>query len=117
MKTISRRTFNSTLGKGIGATALLGSSAFIVANAASQKKKKLGIALVGLGSYSTYQLAPALLDTKHCYLAGIVTGTPEKEGTWASKYGIPKANIYNYQNFDTIRDNPRHRCGIRGPAQ
>ncbi|WP_431123647.1 Gfo/Idh/MocA family protein [Flagellimonas flava] len=106
MKTISRRTFNSTLGKGIGATALLGSSAFIVANAASQKKKKLGIALVGLGSYSTYQLAPALLDTEHCYLAGIVTGTPEKEGVWASKYSIPKENIYNYQNFDTIKNNP-----------
>jgi predicted dehydrogenase len=68
-------------------------------------KDKLGIALVGLGSYSTYELAPALLETKNCYLAGIVTGTPEKEKIWADKYNIPQKNIYNYQNFDTIAAN------------
>src|SRR5215217_2684998 len=67
--------------------------------------KKLGIALVGLGSYSTYQLAPALQQTQHCYLAGIVTGTPAKEKMWAAQYNIPASNIYNYQNFDRIADN------------
>ena len=30
--------------------------------------KKLGVALVGLGSYATGQLAPALLETSYCYL-------------------------------------------------
>ena len=40
--------------------------------------KKAGIALVGLGKYSTEQLAPALLETQHCYLAGIVTGAKPK---------------------------------------
>ena len=68
-------------------------------------KKRLGIALVGLGRYSTYQLAPALQDTEHCYLAGIVTGSPKKAKTWAKKYDIPQENIYNYNNFDTIIDN------------
>ena len=43
---------------------------------------KLGIALVGLGSYAGGQLAPALLKTEHCYLAGIVTGTPSKAESW-----------------------------------
>ena len=71
-----------------------------------QGNKKLGVALVGLGSYSEYQLAPALQDTLHCYLAGIVTGTPDKEIKWADKYDIPKSHIYNYENFDTIVDNP-----------
>lgn len=37
--------------------------------AASAKKDRLGVALVGLGYYSTDLLAPALLQTKHCYLA------------------------------------------------
>lgn len=69
-------------------------------------QKKLGIALVGLGKYAGGQLAPALQETKHCYLAGIVTGTPEKADEWEKKYDIPRKNIYNYQNFDTIRDNP-----------
>ena len=62
----------------------------ILKAASAQKGNgKLGIALVGLGSYSAGQLAPALQQTEHCYLAGIVTGTPEKEQDWAKKYNIP----------------------------
>ena len=34
----------------------------------AQSPKKLGIALVGLGNYSTQQLAPALQETKFCKL-------------------------------------------------
>ena len=44
---------------------------------ANTKTNKLGIALVGLGKYSSGQLAPALKETEYCYLAGIVTGTPD----------------------------------------
>lgn len=68
--------------------------------------KKLGVALVGLGGYATGQLAPALMQTEHCYLAGIVTGTPSKIPAWKEKYNIPDKNIYNYENYDTIKDNP-----------
>ena len=67
--------------------------------------KKLGVALVGLGNYSQGQLGPALLETEHCYLAGIVTSTKEKESIWAEKYNIKKENIYNYDNFDSIANN------------
>ncbi len=79
--------------------------------AANKKKRakaqgKLGIALVGLGGYSEGQLAPALLETEHCYLAGIVTGTPDKADKWKKEYDIPEGNIYNYQDFDKIKDNP-----------
>ena len=72
----------------------------------NKKDGKLGVALVGLGSYASGQLAPALLQTEHCYLAGIVTGTPSKAATWKEKYNIPEKNIYNYENFDSIKDNP-----------
>ena len=74
-------------------------------NNKKNSQSSLGIALVGLGSYSTYQLAPALQQTKYCHLAGIVTGTPAKERRWASQYGLPEKNIYNYENFDTIASN------------
>lgn len=67
---------------------------------------KLGVALVGLGNYATGQLAPALQQTEHCYLAGIVTGTPAKSAAWKQKYDIPDQNIYNYDNYDAIKDNP-----------
>jgi glucose-fructose oxidoreductase len=69
------------------------------------QKEKLGIALVGLGYYSTDILAPRLLTTEHCYLAGIVTGTPSKEKVWMERYNIPRKNVYNYDNYDEIANN------------
>ncbi len=105
MDKLSRRNFNAKLTKGIGGAALAASLPVNCIAAGSPQKKKLGMALVGLGRYSTYQLAPALQDTEHCYLAGIVTGTPEKEKAWAAKYGIKKESIYNYNNFDEIVKN------------
>lgn len=75
-------------------------------NAGEKKdERKLGIALVGLGQYSEGQLAPALEETSHCYLAGIVTGTPDKVDKWRRKYDIPEGNVYSYENFDAIADN------------
>ena len=71
----------------------------------NKKAGKLGIALLGLGGYAGGQLAPALQQTEHCYLAGVVTGTPSKIPTWQSKYSIPDKNVYNYDNFDSIKDN------------
>ena len=71
----------------------------------SKAEGKLGIALVGLGNYAGGQLAPALQQTEHCYLAGIVTGTPSKIDTWKSRYSIADKNVYNYQTFDAIKDN------------
>jgi predicted dehydrogenase len=72
----------------------------------NQNDGKLGIALVGLGKYASEQLAPALKETQQCYLAGIVTGSPDKAEKWKKKYDIPEKNIYNYQTFDQIRNNP-----------
>ncbi len=84
----------------------LGLSNLAFANSIFPQKKKLGVALVGLGYYSTDVLAPALQLTTNCYLAGIVTGTPSKIDKWKSQYNIPDKNIYNYQNFDTLANNP-----------
>jgi predicted dehydrogenase len=73
--------------------------------AQNKKDGKLGIALVGLGTYSNI-LASALSETERCYLAGIVTGTPSKIPTWKERYNIPDKNIYSYESFDSIKDNP-----------
>ncbi|MUH37830.1 gfo/Idh/MocA family oxidoreductase [Zobellia amurskyensis] len=105
MKNISRRSFNTKLSKGIAGTAVLSSVGLSYGFSSGKEKKKLGIALVGLGSYSSGQLAPGLQDAENCYLAGIVTGTPAKEKEWMDKYNIPKKNVYNYENFDSIAKN------------
>lgn len=68
-------------------------------------KDKLGIALLGLGEYSTDQLAPALQETSECYLAGLVSDEKEKLDEWKRKFNIPDNNIYTYQSFDAIKNN------------
>jgi glucose-fructose oxidoreductase len=103
MITTSRRRVIKTIAAGTGMLILSPQSLF---SCNRRNKDRLGVALVGLGYYSTDLLAPALQQTKHCYLAGIVTGTPSKAETWKKKYNIPDKNIYNYQNFDTIANNP-----------
>ena len=104
IRNTSRRLFIRNISIGIGSIAL--APAISSFGLPSRKGKKLGVALVGLGNYSGGQLAPALQETKHCYLAGIVTGTPAKEKIWAKRYDIPEKNIYNYNNFDSIANNP-----------
>ncbi len=100
----SRRDFIRLMSMSMGAVAIAPNIKCL--SESQSNKDKLGIALVGLGGYSSGQLAPALQETKNCYLAGIVTGTPAKEKLWSDRYNIPKANIYNYNNFDSIAQNP-----------
>src|SRR6187401_3826785 len=102
MSLTSRRDIIKTLALGTGGLIL---SPKILRSANIYKKDRLGIALVGLGYYSTDLLAPALQQTKNCYLAGIVTGTPSKAETWKAKHKLPDKNIYNYQSFDQIANN------------
>jgi len=62
--------------------------------------------LLGLGKYSSGQLGPALRETKLCYLAGVITGHPEKGEQWAATYNLNKKNIYSYDNMEQIAHNP-----------
>jgi glucose-fructose oxidoreductase len=100
---VSRREF--LRGIGLGSAALAIGSRFPNYAIAENKGRKLGLALLGLGKYSTGQLGPALRETKQCYLAGVITGHPEKAVKWAIDYNLDNKNIYNYENFDRIADN------------
>lgn len=73
--------------------------------AKSPGKKRLGVALVGLGYYSRELLAPALQLTRHCRLAGIMTGSPDKAAEWQKRYRIADRNVYDYGGFHRIADN------------
>lgn len=99
-----RREFIKGSLAGVAGLAL--SSQNLLANVIVPQRRKVGVALVGLGYYSTDILAPALKMTEHCYLAGIVTGTPAKAEKWKQQYKIPDRNIYDYQNFPSMANNP-----------
>lgn len=100
---MKRRSFIATAAAGMGVALSNPSFANILI---PQKKERLGVALVGLGYYSTDLLAPALKLTSKCYLAGLVTGTPAKAERWKQANSLPSKNIYNYENFDSIANNP-----------
>ena len=96
---VSRRDFLRGLGS-TGLVAGLGRPAGDLL----RDKRKLGVALLGLGRYSTNQLAPALRETKLCYLGGVITGHPEKGEKWATDFGLNRKNVYSYETFDRIAD-------------
>lgn len=103
-KNLSRKDFIKKTGivfGGLPVLSPLGFSNIII----PKKKDKIGVALVGLGSYSSGRLAPGLQLTKYCELRGIVTGTPGKIPVWQERYNIPDANVYNYETIHEIANN------------
>ena len=108
MKKFSRRHFlqsaGTTIGAGVIAAAVPSITTALKSKNNRYEGKKLNIALVGLGRYAGY-LAEGLQEAQYCRLAGIVTGTASKAADWKKRYNIPDANIYNYQNFDNIKNN------------
>jgi predicted dehydrogenase len=85
-----------------GAT-LLGAAA---SACAAEPTRKLGYAIVGLGIYGADIIMPRFADCKYSRLTALVSGDPAKARTLAAKYGVPERSIYNYSNFDRIKDNP-----------
>lgn len=96
LRTISLATAGLAAGTRLSTTKALGRVA----------DRKLGIALLGLGRYASGQLGPALLETTKCYLAGVITGHPEKAEKWAATYNLKKKNLYSYETMDQIATNP-----------
>ncbi|AIZ64887.1 glucose-fructose oxidoreductase [Hymenobacter sp. DG25B] len=69
-------------------------------------QKKVGFAIVGLGKFATQQMMPAFKECKHARITALVSGTPDKAKKLARQYGVEAKNVYSYENFDSIKDNP-----------
>ena len=67
--------------------------------------RKLGYAIVGLGGYADI-IMPRFAQCRRSRLTALVSGDPAKARRKAAEYGVPERNIYDYGNFDSIRDNP-----------
>ena len=103
MQDLSRRRFMQ------GVTAAAVTAPFIGTHAtrarAASPRKKLGVALCGLGSLRTHQLAPALQKTEHCRLTGIVSGNESTAREWRKKYDLPARSVYTYDTMDRMSQN------------
>ena len=73
--------------------------------AAAQAGKKVRFAVMGLGQLGLGQVIPAFQHAKVAQLTALVSGHPDKAKSTAEKYGVDPKNIYNYDNFDKVKDN------------
>ena len=105
---ITRRGFMTRVGQGLVAANVAG----LLKNASAQlvvpdpPGKKLGWAIVGLGSLSIHQILPAFAQCDKSKVVALVSGHLDKANKLALRYGVNPKNIYNYQNYDSIKDNP-----------
>ena len=68
--------------------------------------RRIGFAVVNSALLSVKQVISITL-TAHCKLAALVTGHPDEKGKpLAAKYGLDPKNIYTYDNYDDIKNNP-----------
>ncbi|GAA4326405.1 Gfo/Idh/MocA family oxidoreductase [Mucilaginibacter gynuensis] len=74
--------------------------------AISPPSKRIGYALVGLGNLTLQQLLPGFAECNYSKPVALVSGDAAKAKKVAAQYGIDPKNIYNYQNYDEIRNNP-----------
>lgn len=103
----SRRDFLQTISATAFAVPFLSAASAEGANYSYEEPNQgrvLRVAIMGLGSYGT-RVAEAMKDCTAAKLTGVISGTPSKIKDWQSKYNIPAANCYNYENFDRIKDN------------
>jgi len=100
MTIVNRRHFVLAAGGAIAATAV-GSGAL-----AQPAGRKLGYAIVGLGGYGLGVIIPQFKNCQHSRLVALVSGDPVKAKRVAAEYGVPETGIYDYKNYDKIRDNP-----------
>jgi predicted dehydrogenase len=107
--TESRRQFLRQAGLSVAAAALTGSAAAASLSPnpmQDDNQKKLGFAIVGLGQFATEQMMPSFKECTHARITALVSGSPDKARKLATEYGVDPKNIYDYQNFDSIKDNP-----------
>ena len=105
---VTRRRFLATAGQGLLAVQAVGARPRAASAQAVPEPpgKKLGWAIVGLGNLAINQILPAFARCEKSRVVAFVSGTPDKARKLALRYGVEPGNIYDYQTYDRLRDNP-----------
>jgi predicted dehydrogenase len=107
-KVLTRRGFLEKAGQGLAAASALGSMATraFAQQVPEPPGRKMGWAIVGLGNLAINQILPAFAKCEKSKVVALVSGHPDKAAKLAARYGVSPKAIYNYQNYDTLKDNP-----------
>lgn len=106
---LSRRDFLHATAASAAAAPLAAPASLAAATAqaaSGEPSRKLGFALVGVGSLTMNQILPAFAECKHARPVALVSGHADKAQTVAAKFGIPERAIYSYDTYERMADNP-----------
>ncbi|HEY7089670.1 MAG TPA: Gfo/Idh/MocA family oxidoreductase [Tepidisphaeraceae bacterium] len=112
---LTRRSFLAAASQGILAASAIGAAATQLSPPDKQPAnlrigeppgKKVGWAIVGLGQLALGQIMPAFATCTKSRPAALVSGHPDKAQKVAACYGVDPKKIYNYENFDSIKNDP-----------
>src|SRR5712664_2756600 len=105
---LTRRGFLEKAGQGLAAASALGSMAThaFAQQVPEPPGRKIGWAIVGLGNLAINQILPAFAKCEKSRVVALVSGHPDKARKLAARYGVDPKRIYDYQNYDSIKENP-----------
>ncbi|HEX3435624.1 MAG TPA: Gfo/Idh/MocA family oxidoreductase, partial [Pseudacidobacterium sp.] len=67
--------------------------------------RRIGYCIVALGRISMDHFMPGVKLSKQSKITALVSGHPDKARKMAAEYNVPESAIYNYENYDEIRNN------------
>ena len=103
---VSRRGFLKAAGAGLAVSPLAARTTAAQLRVPDPPGPRLGWAIVGLGSLSINQILPAFAKCERSKVVAFVSGHRDKAEKLAARYGVAAKNIYNYENYDSLKDNP-----------
>jgi predicted dehydrogenase len=65
-------------------------------------QQKLGIAILGLGEYSTERIIPALHQSSYCGLTAVICGKDHDKKQVAEQYNISEEQVFHYDEMEAI---------------
>ena len=89
-----------------GAALLRVSGPLVTGQEVAAPGKKLRYCIVGLGRISMQHFMPGCKQSQQSQVVALVSGHRDKAEQQAAEYNVPAKNIYSYQNFDEISNNP-----------
>ena len=74
--------------------------------AATPRRGKFGIAVVGLGNYARFCMQ-RLMQSRHARPAALVTASPDRAREWAREFDIERDAIYGYDDYARLAADER----------
>ena len=67
--------------------------------------ERVGFAVVGLGDFALNEIIPSFAACRKSKLVAVVSGDAGKANRVAREHGLAPGSVYNYDNFDSIKNN------------